>query len=98
MDQRMRRTDEVTFRLNVPRKVAGFDILHVVGYRPGPGGDYASAVVVTRRDADHFCTHRLWWRENRETDEWTVESGHYDMTWERAMENAYERAEGTTSW
>lgn len=87
------RTDEVGFRINAPRDVDGITVVQVDHFKPGEvaGGEYARALVVTRRGDSDFCTHWLIYRDDR--NDWMLWEGHYDIaTLAEAQADARARA------
>jgi hypothetical protein len=78
------RTDEATFRTNVPRTIGTFTILEVAGYRPGTRpGSYATAYALSTdgTDGTRWCTHQLVCADDHASDalHWYVYHGHYDF-------------------
>lgn len=72
----LKRSCELTFRRAVPQNVNGFEIVQVGRWRRGGPGDYAGALVVTRRGESDYTTHWLYWSDN-DRDPWSLYAGHY---------------------
>lgn len=80
------RTDEATFRANLPRTIKDLTILEMVGYQPGTPGNYPYAYALARtdyRDVPSFSTHMVIYQDDGPR-EWVLQAGHYDISTRRA--------------
>lgn len=72
------RGSELEFRKFIPRRLNGFDVLHIDGWQAGVEGDsYASALVVSHGGASGFCVQRVSWRHDSPLCTWDVDAGEY---------------------
>jgi hypothetical protein len=89
------------FRTSVPALINGYQVLEVIGFRPGGSGVYACAFAITRHERDgeeRFATHCVVCTDDNPvgTLNWQLMSGHYDFSSrEGAFADLVRRSTGT---